>query len=78
MSEFTEVNLMTDPTTNLLAPSSPSFLHLPPIVQQHLLHARDSKIYAREPVPPGTAMTQLLEKNLHEYILPDNSSLRKK
>ena len=53
---------MTDPTMNFLAPTSPSFLFLPPTVQQLLHHARDSKIYAQEPVPPGTAVTQLLEK----------------
>jgi hypothetical protein len=69
---------MTDPTMNFLAPTSPSFLRLPPTVQQLLLHARDSKIYAREPVPPGTAMTLLLQKNLREYILPDNLPFEEK
>ena len=37
---------MTDPTMNFLASTSPSFLRLPPTVQQLLLHAHDSKIYA--------------------------------
>ena len=63
---------MTDPVMNFFAPASPSFQRLPPTVQQLLLHARDAKIYAREPIPPGTAFTQILTKNLREYILPDN------
>ena len=69
---------MTDPTMDFLAPTSPSFLRLPPTVQKFLFHARDSKIYAREPVPPGTDMTLLLQTNLCEYTIPDNLPFEEK
>jgi hypothetical protein len=62
---------MTDPAMNFLAPNSPSFQQLPPTVQQLLLHASTNRVYAREPVPPGTPATQLLTKNLREYTYPD-------
>ena len=69
---------MTNLTMNFLAPTSPRFLRLPPTVQKLLLHARDSKIYAPEPVPPGTDMTLLLQKNLREYTIPDNLPFEEK
>ena len=37
---------MTDSAMNFLTLTSPSFQRLPPKVQQLLLHARDTKIYA--------------------------------
>ena len=69
---------MTDPAMKFLTPTSPSFRCLLPTVQQLLLHARDTKIYAREPVPPDATMTQLLTNNLHEYILPDTNPFAEK
>jgi hypothetical protein len=62
---------MTDPPMNFLAPNSPSFQRLPPTVQQLLLHASANRVYACEPVPPGTPATQLLTNNLREYTYPD-------
>ena len=53
---------MMDPTTNFLAPNSPSFQQLPPTVQQLLLHASADRVYAHEP---------LLTNNLREYTYPD-------
>lgn len=69
---------MTDPVMNFFAIDSPSFQRLPPTVQQLLLHASDAKIYAREPVPPGTAFTQILTKNLREYTYPDTRPFEEK
>jgi hypothetical protein len=62
---------MMDPAMNFLAPDSPSFQRLPPTVQQLLLHVSANRVYAREPVPPGTPATQLLTSNLHKYTYPD-------
>ena len=69
---------MTDPAMDFLTPTSPSFPRLPPTVQQLLLHACNTKIYAQEPVPLGAAMTQLLNNNLREYILPDTTPFAEK
>ena len=40
--------------------------------------SRNTKIYAQEPVPPGTTMTQLPTNNLREYILPDTTPFAEK
>jgi hypothetical protein len=62
---------MTDPTMNILAPTSPNFQRLPPTVQQLLILAGCNIIYAHEPVPPGTPATQLLINDLREHTYPD-------
>lgn len=69
---------MTDPAMNFFAPDSPSFQRLPPTVQQLLLHARDAKVYAREPVPSGKDFTQILTNNLRGYTYPDTLQFEEK
>ena len=69
---------MTDPVMNFFAPDSPSFQHLPPTVQQLLLHARDAKVYAREPVPAGKDFTQILTDNLRGYTYPNTLPFEEK
>jgi hypothetical protein len=54
----------TDPELPILATYSNSFKHLPPTLQNLLLHTCDKCVYAREPVPAGTASAKLLTDNL--------------
>jgi hypothetical protein len=69
---------MNDATMNIFAPTSPSFQRLPPTVQPLLILAGSNKIYAREPVPPGTHATQLFINNLREYTYPDTLPFEEK
>ena len=69
---------MNDSATNFLAPNSPSFQRLPPTVQELLLLAGSNKIYAREPVPSGMPVTQLLTDNLRKHTYPDTLPFEEK
>ena len=69
---------ITDPTMNILVPTSPNFQRLPPTVQQLLILAGSNRIYACEPVPPGTPATQLLINNRREHTYPDTLPFEEK
>jgi hypothetical protein len=69
---------MTDPSMPVLQANLDFFKRLPPTVQQ-LLHQRCNKIvFAQEPVPPGTAATQLPMNNLRNYLVPDTLPFKEK
>jgi hypothetical protein len=50
----------------------------PPTLQKLILGTHQNIIFAREPVPPGTAATQLLTTNLRNHTVPDNLSFKEK
>jgi hypothetical protein len=52
----------TNPDTPVLQPTSNSFGRLPPTLQNDSRHTQNF-IFARQPVPPGTAATQSLHSS---------------
>ena len=69
---------MTGPSMNFLAPESSTFQRRSPTIQQLLLQTRGKLIYARKPVPRGTATTQMLTNNLRQYLEPDSAPFNEK
>jgi hypothetical protein len=68
----------TNPDTPILQPTSDSFKRLPPTLQNLILGTHQHIVFAREPVPPGTAATQLLTTNLCNHTVPNNLSFKEK
>ena len=69
----------TNPDTPVLQPTSDCFLEqLLSTLQKLILGTDQNIVFAREPVPPGTAATQLLTTNLCNQTVPDNLPFEEK
>ncbi len=68
----------TNPDTPSLQPTSDSFKQLPPTLQKLILGTNQNIVFVCEPVPPGTAATQLLTTNLCNHTVLDNLSFEEK
>jgi len=68
----------TNPDKPVLQPASDSFKLIPPMLQKIILSTHQNIIFRHEPVPTGTAATQLLTTNLRNHTVPDNLSFEEK